>query len=56
MKNQQPPWYLFIAGLCSIIDGLCMVVTLGFWLGPELRFKLALCHAKRPESVPDKSG
>lgn len=30
-RSKFPPLYIFGLGLCNIFDGLCMILTLGFY-------------------------
>jgi len=42
-------WYYvlrWIGGWCDIIDGICRVISLGFW-SPTLSFKMVIYSAKR---------
>ncbi len=49
-------WYYFlrwVGGFCDIIDGICIILTLGFY-NPMLSFKMVFYSSKR--SIKKKMG
>ena len=51
LKTMKPIHYLihrtyrFLSGFCDIIDGVCTIITLGFWC-PNISFKFCILDSK----------
>ena len=53
-KQESPP-VLFVFGLCTIAEGLCQVLSLGFWVGPSLGLKFLIWNLdRRTDSAQDR--
>jgi hypothetical protein len=46
-KQQESAPILFVFGLCTILEGLCLVLTLGFILPPNIGLKFLIWNIER---------
>jgi len=54
MKDKESPPTVLILGFCNIAEGLCQVLTLGLWLGPNLSLRFLIWNLNRRVSAAER--
>ncbi len=49
-QYRDPPHIIFVLGFCTVLEGLCQILTLGMWLGPGLGLRFLLWNLDRRTS------